>query len=120
MILDPYIVQAASQVDAGRILASLRRLYPDMGFGDEADTELIEAWLVKFRRKPGLALSTGRTNSEKGLFTCGMLDALGAPWPKAPRVRMEVAWTILNSEEGRRLASSPELELERAKWKPRY
>ena len=120
MLLDPHIVSSASEVTAQKIFSAFRRLYPDMAMDDEGDLEAIEAWLAKFRRKPGLALSTGRTNSDKGMFTCSLLDALGAPCPKSPRGRLDVAWTILNSEPGRRLANCPELEVERAKWKPVY
>lgn len=116
MILDPYIIRAGAAIDAARMLAALRRLYPDAGVDDAGDTELIDAWLKKFKRKPGLALSTGRTKSDKGMLTCCMLDALGVDRPKAARARTEVAWAILNSHEGQRLAASAELDVERAKW----
>ena len=116
MILDPYIIRAGAAIDAARMLAALRRLYPDAGVDDAGDTELIDAWLKKFKRKPGLALSTGRTKSDKGMLTCCMLDALAVDRPKAARARMQVAWAILNSHEGQRLAASAELDVERAKW----
>lgn len=121
MLLDPYIVKSASGVTAVQVLDAFIKIYPDIGVPKESDEAsynenlvIVEAWMQKLRRKPGLALSTGGRNSSKGVLTCALLEALGVDRPKATRTRMMVAWAVLNSPEGRKAVGQvPELEAER-------
>lgn len=118
MNLDPYIVLAASQVRAEQLIASFVRLYPDWLPVDTDDVEFINSWLLKLSRKPGLALSTGRTNSFKGLLTCCLLDVLGVNLPRSPRTRAVLAWAILDSPGGRAQIGHPaDLDAERIKYR---
>ena len=120
LILDPYMVRAMERVTPDRLYDSLARLYPDLDWDDSEQKEIsaswLPKWLAKARKRPGTALSTGRRNSMSGMVTCALLDALGAPSPKTARTRIDVAWALLDSPEGRNiLGSLPELEAERQK-----
>lgn len=120
MILDPHLITSIAAVTAAEIAVSFLNLYPDMGPLDEGDMQDVERWLAKARRRPGTALSTGRRNSMRGMFTCCLLDVLKVPLPRSARDRMTMAWAILNSENGAALVGSvPELEVARAEWKQR-
>lgn len=113
MILDPYIVKAASDVTAKQVYDSFAKLYADVDPKEENFIQYIEGWLIKLRKKPGTALSTGRRNSSKGVMTCALLDVLGVDKPKAARCRSTLAWTIIKSPRGRR-SIGPSAELDAA------
>lgn len=114
LVLDPYIVKATSGVTAEQIVDAFHRLYPDWDRLVDEDVLLVGKWLEKLRRKPGLSLSTGRTNSFKGVLTCSLLHVLDVEMPKTVRTRMDLAWAILDSTKARQvLGYVRELEAER-------
>ncbi len=115
VLLDPYIVKAVSSATQKQLVSSFARLYPEFQSTDEWAVEM-DSWLAKLKQKPGLALSTGRRNSERGLLTCSLLEVLGVANPKAARTRMNLAWDIINSPVGSKLIGpAVELDAERAK-----
>lgn len=119
-VFDPYIVRAIEPVSAAQVRDSFAKLYPDLAGETEEeraeDLRLIEHWLGKLCKKPGLALSTGTTKSDRGMFTCSLLDVLGVLNPKARRVRMEMAWAVMDSPEGsKNIGEAPELDDQRRK-----
>lgn len=115
LILDPHIITAISEVTAPEIVVSFSKLYPDVDQLEESEMKDVESWLAKARRVPGTALSTGRRNSLRGMFTCCLLEVLKVPLPKTARTRMTMAWAILNSEKGMTLIGVvPELDVARA------
>ena len=120
MLLDPFIIQAVSGITADQIYEAWLILYPEYAVEErDADQERndvvasIDVWLGRVRKKPGAALSTGRRNSFRGELTCALLHVLHVPAPKTARVRMDVAWSILNSAIGRaNVGVAEELESE--------
>lgn len=114
-VLDPYIVRAVGSVSAIDVAQAVWDLYPDLVVGEASEeAPLIEAWLVKLRKRPGLALSTGGRNSDRGLYTCALLSTMGIQAPKARMARTQLAWSILDSELGRRnIGDAPELDSQR-------
>lgn len=114
-VLDPYIVRAVASVSAVEVAHAVWHLYPDVVEGESsAEVPYVEAWLKELRAKPGLALSTGRRNSDRGLYTCALPSCLGVEFPKGARVRNDLAWAILDSEIGRKnIGAAPELEVQR-------
>lgn len=124
-VLDPYIVRAVQSVTADQLLAAFTSLYANLypcspGAIENTERAAAEKWLKKLRLTPGLALSTGGTNSERGMWTCCLLSCLGEPRPKAVRVRMQIAWDIVCSPQGAlNIGSAPELVGGREKWKRR-
>lgn len=114
MILDYYIVKATSGITPKEVFETFTKLYPDYDLCESDYLGLIEDWLQKLRMKPGLALSTGKRNSLRGVLTCSLLNVLGVNLPKATRNRMEVAWAIIDSPiGGKKIGYAPELDAER-------
>lgn len=115
MILDPYIVKATTGITSKQIISAFAKIYPEYNNSsslNEYKAE-VEDWLINLRKKPGLALSTGRRNSKRGMLTCSLLDVLGVAHPKAERNRMDLAWAILDSPGGSKsIGYVPELEAE--------
>jgi hypothetical protein len=117
MLLDPYLMKATSGITSAEVFEAFARLYPDVSPQLDEYAPWIEAWLVKLRRKPGSALSTGRRNSLRGAMTCALLEVLGVLRPKAERNRMALAWAILDSPRGATsIGSAPELAAVRPKF----
>ena len=117
LVLDPYILTATADITARQVFDCAIALYTDCEWDWELDEDVIDSWLATMRRKPGLALSTGRTKSARGMFTCALLQVLGVHNPKSVRTRMDVAWDILDSEPGRaKVGHVPVLEHERKLW----
>lgn len=117
LILDPYILTATADVTARQVFDCARTLYNDCEWDWELDEDVIDTWLATMRRKPALALSTGRTKSDRGMFSCALLQVMGIQNPKSVRTRMDVAWDILDSAIGRaKVGHVPVLEQERKLW----
>lgn len=117
LILDPYILTATADITAKQVFDCASSLYPDCNWDWSHDEEVVAKWLATMRRKPGLALSTGRTKTDRGMFTCGLLKVLGVERPRGVRSRMEVAWDILDSAKGRAsVGHDQQLEQERKHW----
>lgn len=117
-ILDPYIIRAIHSVNAKEIDVAAGVLYPDLleSESPEEDIQLIQKWLDKLRKKPGLALSTGRRKSDRGILTCSLLAVLGVQMPKSARTRTQLAWDIVNSYVGKKnIGTAPELDAERSR-----
>lgn len=120
MILDPFLIQVIGNCKAERLLQALRVLYPDIEWPAEDAIPELERWLRKGKQRPGLALSTGRRNSFKGMATCAFLHALEIDRPKAERNRLMLAWDVLGSVEARRIVGHvEELETARLEWQKR-
>lgn len=123
-VLDPYIVRAAQSVTPDQLVTAFTVLYADLDLDppesaevEREDRAAAGKWLKKLRVTPGLALSTGRTNSDRGMWTCCLLSCLGDQRPKAARIRMQIAWDIVCSPQGKfNIGSAPELASELAKW----
>lgn len=121
MKLDPYLVKAVAGVTSKQIYDAFARLYADADPNEGDYLPWIEKWLGKLRTRPGLALSTGRRNSLRGVLTCALLDVLGVARPKAERDRMTLAWAILRSPVGyTSIGHTPELDAEWEEQKDRY
>lgn len=125
MRLDPYLSQVVTSVTEARLLDSLRTLYPPPEWDDEetpwgemdGDLEEVAAWRRTAIRKPGSALSTSRTKSFRGIVTCALLHALAVPNPKTVRIRSQMAWAILRSNEGMRvIGENAELDGAYERW----
>jgi hypothetical protein len=117
MILDPFLVRVIGGCDAERLLEALRTLYPDINWPTEEVMPELERWLRKGKQRPGLALSTGRRNSFKGMATCALLHTFEVDHPKAARNRLALAWDVLDSAEARRIVGRvEELEAARLEW----
>jgi hypothetical protein len=116
IILDPYIIKATQGIQASEIFDALLEIYSDIITEvDRAEfIPLINKWMGKLWKKPSLALSTGGRNSYKGLFTCALLHTMKVLAPKATRVRMHLAWSILDSEIAIQRLSPIPAELEQA------
>lgn len=120
MILDPFLIQVIGACNAKILLEALRILYPDIEWPAEEVIPELERWLRKGKQRPGLALSTGRRNSFKGMATCAFLHALEVDHPKAERNRLTLAWDVLDSAEARRIVGDiEELEAARLNWQKR-
>lgn len=117
MILDPLLSDVIGRCTEHRLLEALRTLYPDNDWPATQICPQLTKWLRNAQRQPGLSLSTGRTNSFKGMATCALLQVLEVPSPKGPRNRMMLAWAILESSEAKRvLGPNEELDAARARW----
>jgi hypothetical protein len=130
MELDNYLVIAAGSVSAEALRHACNSIYTsgqapgwsDLDpLGPDADPAL-EKWLNKIRAgKLSHALSTGRTNSQKGMMTCGLLAALDVKKPKAARSRYVLVWAILNSAKGQLATGKvPEIDAEWERQKERF
>lgn len=120
MVLEPFLIQVIGGCNAERLLQALRVLYPDIEWPAEDATIELEGWLRKGKRRPRLALSTGRRNSFNGMATCAFLHALEVERPKAERNRLTLAWDVLGSAEARRIVGRvEELETARLEWQRR-
>lgn len=121
MILDPFLSQVIGHCSEDRLLQALRAIYPEIEWPENEVLRELQTWRHKGLQRPGIALSTGRRNSFKGMVTCAFLSVLGIDRPKAPRDRMTLAWAILGSAEARSLLGRvEELDVARAEWEERY
>lgn len=114
MLLDPYMIKAIDGITSEQVYNSFVKLYKDIEPSKQEYIPSIELWLAKLRKLPGSALSTGRTNSLRGLYTCSLLDVLEVKNPRGARNRNQLAWDVLDSNWARNVIGYVE-ELEQAR-----
>ncbi len=116
MILDPYMIKGIEGITSDQIFNSFAKLYIDVNPSKTEYLPSIDKWLVKLRKVPGTALSTGGRNSLRGVLTCSLLDVLEVKNPRAARNRYQLAWAILESNHAiKSIGHVSELEEARAK-----